>query len=111
MANTAASQQALAHDPRFIARVRGALGNVAWQIIEENSGTAHHAERVAYARSVLANLDVVATGIAVWLVERPNVLNFETSYDFDTLTVVTTSGDADIKSQLSSDWNVLAGVA
>lgn len=111
MANDSNTQQALALDPRFRIRVRAAIAKVAWQILEESAGTANHEIRANYARLVLANLDSIVNQIAPWLVMRGNLLAFTTSYDFAVGGVVTTSGDADIESQLATDWNHLAGVA
>lgn len=111
MANTSHSQQRLASDPTFHARVRAALAIVAWQVIEENSNTANHALREAYARNtVLPNLALVAVQISPSLVERTNLIGADTTYDFVSGNIVTAATDAAIESQLSSDWNVLAGV-
>jgi hypothetical protein len=41
---------------------------------------------------------------------RTNLFNFTTSFDFQRGAVVTASGDADIESQLATDWDHLAGV-
>lgn len=110
MANTSFTQQALAIDPRFQVRVRAALAKVAWEVISEDANTAFHAEREAYARSILPNVALTAAQIAPWLVERTNLIAFETSYDFAASAVVTAAGDPDIENQLHTDWNVLAGV-
>src|SRR5215471_16133238 len=109
-ANNAFSQQALAADPRFRLRLQNALAKVAWQVLEESPDTVHHAERAQYAHSVSNNPATVANQIAPAFVNRPNVIQFETSYSFDVGAVVTASGDADIESQLSTDWNFLAGI-
>lgn len=108
MANDANTQQALAADPRFQLRVKNALASVAWQVLNETP-PANHAARAAYARLVLSDLNSYAAEIAGSLVTRPNVMNFVTSYDFVELAVVTTSGDADLQSQLATDWNNMAG--
>lgn len=110
MPNDAFTQQALAADQRFRLRVREALAKIAWQVLGEDPETANHAARAAYARSVISHLDAIAGQIAPWLVVRENVFNFTTSYDFSIGAVVTASGDADIESQLSTDWNHLAGL-
>jgi len=110
MANDSYSQQALASDSHFQLRVRAALATVAWIVIEEDAETANHAARAAYARSVINNLQFTAVQIAPWLTERPNLMLFETSYSFPAVAVVTAAGDADIQSQLLSDWNDLAGL-
>lgn len=111
MANDAFTQQALAADESFHARVRAALAKVAFEVIGENPSTADHAERAAFAQNtVLQNLQNMAIQIAPWLVERTNLFAFATSYDFASGHVVTAAGDADIESQLMTDWNVLAGI-
>jgi len=110
MANTSFTQQALAANASFQTRVRNALATVAWQVLNEDPATPNYQARVVYARAVIYNLQGTAIQIAPWLVDRPNLFQFETSFDFPSGDVVTASGDADIESQLASDWNVLAGV-
>jgi hypothetical protein len=109
-ANDAYSQQALAADPRFRLRLQNALANVAWQVLEEDPSTLHHAERATYATTVSANLFGAAASLAPSFVTRPNVMNFPTSYDFTVGATVTAAGDPDLESQLHTDWNMLAGV-
>jgi hypothetical protein len=110
MANDAFTQQALARDPRFLIRLQAALATVAWQVIGEDPQTPNHAERKLFARQVISNPTGTAAIFAASLVMRTNVFNFATTYDFEQGAVVTASGDADIESQLATDWNVLAGV-
>jgi hypothetical protein len=109
MANTAYTQQALAANTNFQTRVRNAMATVAWQVLGEDPATPNNAARVSYARTVINNLQGNAMQISPWLVDRPNLVAFETSFDFPSGNVVTASGDADIESQLATDWNVLAG--
>ena len=119
MPNDAFTQQALATDPRFQLRLQNALAKVAWEILEEDPLTAYHAERVAYAQRVTGSSAIaspssgpamMAAQLAPSFVNRPNVFQFATSYDFTVGATVTASGDADIESQLHTDWNELAGV-
>jgi hypothetical protein len=110
MANSAHTQQALADDPRFQKRVSAALAKIAWEVLGESDATPNHAERAAYARQVINGINGTAAQIAPWLVMRTNLFAFETSYDFAEGAVVTASGDADIESQLASDWSEMAGV-
>lgn len=118
MANSAFTQQALASDSRFRLRLENALSKVAWEILEEDSNTEHHAERVVFAQKVtgtgqasaISGPSMVAAQLAPSFVNRPNVFNFETSYDFTVGAVVTASGDPDIENQLHTDWNMLSGV-
>ena len=110
MANTSYTQQALASSPNFQLRVRAALATVAWQVLNEPVDTPDHAVRAAYAHTVIGNVSMAATQIAAWLVERPNLMSFETSYNFPAAAVVTAAGDADIESQLATDWSKLSGL-
>lgn len=110
MPNTASSQQCLADDVSFRLRTKDALSRVAWEVIEEDPAIPNHDARAAYARTVLQNLDAITTQLASSLVTRTNLFGFETSYDFDARATITAAGDADIQSQLHSDWNVMAGI-
>jgi hypothetical protein len=110
MANDAFTQQALAADPRFRLRLQNALTKVAWQVLEEVPSTLHHAERAAYAQTVNQQPQQTASQLAASFVNRPNVFQFATSYDFTVGATVTASGDPDIESQLMTDWDKMAGV-
>jgi hypothetical protein len=110
MANTSYTQQALAADESFRLRVKNALASVAWQVLTEPDTVESHQARAEFARGVTANLDGHAASIAPWLVTRPNLIGFATSYDFERRAVVTASGDPDIESQIATDWNLIAGL-
>jgi|SRR5262245_13633831 len=109
-ANDAYSQQALGADQNFRWRVQGALSKVAWSVLNEADTVPGHNARAQYARTVINNLELSASQVAPWLVERPNLISFETSFNFPSRSVVTAAGDADIESQLTTDWDALAGV-
>ncbi len=109
MANNAYTQIALADDRNFLVRVRGAMLVIALQILAEDPETPNHLERVTLANAVLSG-DTPTSKFSPFLVMRPNVLNFETSYDFASAAIVTASGDADLQSQINSDWNALAAL-
>lgn len=111
MPNDFYTQQALAADPRFRLRVKAALAVVAWEVLNEDPGIVGHQQRAVYARQVLANVDQAAANLAPSFVMRTNVVAFPTSVSLDlgTPVVSTTSGDADLQSQLATDWSKLAG--
>lgn len=115
MANNAFTQQALANEPHFRTRFRAMLARVAWAVVDEADTVANHDSRLAYAQKVLRSIDTEVSSLVQSFVMRPNVFAFETTYDFDFVTqsgrVVTAAGDPDIESQLTSDWNTLAGVS
>ena len=111
MANNSATQQALADDPTFRRRVKDAFSQVAWEVINESDDVPHHMQREEYARrTVLLNLDAVTTQTTPWLVNRTNLIAFETSYNFEARAIVTAAGDPDIRAQLLADWDIMAGV-
>lgn len=113
MANDNFTQQALANDPTFRQRVKASMTRIAFQVLGESTGTTGHNTRTAYARAFLAAPDSVVASMAGWFVFRTNVINFTTSVGFNGQggTVVTTAAaDADLDSQINSDWNSLAGV-
>src|SRR5262245_16521585 len=109
-ANDSYTQQALGADENFHWRVQAALGRVAWTVLNEASNVPGHAQRASYAHTVINALELNARQIAPWLVERPNLMAFETSYSFPARAVVTAAGDADIESQLTTDWDALSGL-
>jgi hypothetical protein len=113
--NDSFTQQALAADPFFRQRVRSAMSTVAWQIINEADSVANHDARLNYARQVVRSLDSEVTVMLPNFVFRPNVINFETTHEFDFPTqigqVVTAAGDADLMSQIATDWDDLAAAA
>jgi hypothetical protein len=110
MPNDSYTQQALAADSTFISRLKSNLSNVAWQVIGESDDVEFHDEREKFARTVINQINFYAQQFAPWLVERPNLIQFETSYNFPAGAVVTAAGDADIQSQLMSDWNEIGGI-
>lgn len=110
MANTARTQTALANSPHFLSRVKAAVGKIAWQVLTESPGIANHLVRADYAHRVIQNVDGAAGVIIGFLVTRTNVLAFNTSYDFEIGAVISASADADIESQLSTDWDHLSGL-
>jgi hypothetical protein len=110
MPNDAFSQQALAADHRFLQRLANAYGKVAWEVLNEDPTVPNHTTRAQYAQRVNQNPYQMAQQLAPSFVNRPNVFAFTTSYDFTVGGTVTASGDADIESQLHTDWDDLAGV-
>ena len=110
MPNDAFTQQALAADARFVKRLANALGKVAWEVLNEDPTTVNHVARANYAQRVNQSPYQVAQQLAPSFVNRPNVFQFPTSYDFTVGATVTASGDPDIESQLHTDWDELAGV-
>jgi hypothetical protein len=114
MPNDAYMQSALANDHNFRRRVRTSFSAMAWQVTTEDPATPNYDLRVKYARQVIRNLDGELSVIMPSFVMRPNVNNFATSYFFDFVTVSgyvkSETSDADIQSQLATDWDTMAAV-
>lgn len=121
MANNSFTQLKLAQDPYFQSRVKAQMLTYVGTIMDTpapaQSAPPTDAEKAAlntwtarrnYALAVIANPDAEAARIVGWLVYRTNVNSFETSWDFINDRPVTTSGDADLLSQIRTDWNVYA---
>jgi hypothetical protein len=111
MPNSSYTQQALAADANFTMRVRAAIATVAWQVLTEDPSTPDHDVRASFARQVIRDVNYAAVSVSPWLVERPNLVAFDTTFDFVAGHVVTASGDSDIESQIHTDWDILAGVS
>jgi hypothetical protein len=115
MPNDSYTQSALADDSKFRSRVRSALSLVAWEIQAEDPATPNHANRDRYAQQVVRQLDTEVVVIMPSFVMRPNVFNFTTSFNYDFKTrigfVESATGDADLQSQLMSDWDRMAAAA
>jgi hypothetical protein len=113
--NDSFTQQALAADPFFYKRVRSAMSTVAWQVIDEAESVTNHDARLRYARQVIRGLDSEVGAMLPNFVFRPNVLNFPTTHEFDFATqvgqTITAAGDADLMSQIATDWDDLAAAA
>jgi len=110
MPNDSYSQQALAADAKFRLRVQNAMLTVAWTVLNEDINTVGHTARASYARLVVADPGRFVNELVKSLVTRPNVMLFATTYDFQKAAVVSACGDPDLISQLTTDWNALAGV-
>jgi hypothetical protein len=113
MPNDAYSQLALAKDAGFQARIKGALLSVAADVLGEPDSTLNHGLRIEYANKVIVNPASTAAQATPFLVMRPNVNNFVTTTVFDGngVSVINATGDADLKSQVSTDWDWLAAAA
>lgn len=115
MANDSYTQQALAMDIHFRSRVKAQMSSIAWQVQNEDPATPNHDARNRYAHQVIRQLDSEVGVIMPSFVMRPNVFGFNTTYAFDFQLqvgqVVSATGDADIASQLASDWDKMAAGA
>lgn len=110
MALTTSQSVALGQDGQFRQRVRNLMMLEAAAVYAENAATPNHNARVAYAFK-LFNQPSLADLAADFLATRTNLMISSTvSYDYDRRAVLTDATDAAIRSQIATDWNLLAGV-
>lgn len=112
MPENPALQMNLAHDKFFLDRVQYWMGKVCAVVGAESGATTNHAERRAYAASVLGNPGAAASSAAVLLVSDPAMLdpNANTFIEPGTLKVYSDISDGALFALISARWNVLAGV-
>lgn len=109
MALNTSQSVALGQDGQFRQRVRNLMMLEAAAVYAESAATPNHNARVAYAFK-LFNQPSLADLAADFLATRTNVINSTVSYDYDRRAVLTDATDAAIRSQIATDWNLLAGV-
>lgn len=109
MAATISQLNALARDGVFQQRAVALILQEAAVIYGENPAVANHATRSSYAVKLLQTPSLAYQLVQV-LVSRTNLVASSVTYDFDKGEVFTDATDGAILAQLSSDWNMLAGV-
>lgn len=106
---TTAQAIALAADQQFRQRLRNLMLLEAAGVYAESGATPNHNARVAFAFKLL-NQPSLADQLADVFATRTNLISSSVTYDFDRRAVVSDASDAAIRSQISTDWNMLAGV-
>jgi len=100
-------QMQLARDPAFLERLNYLMLQTARGIKEEPADTPYHQKRTAYASQVLSNSAMMVSQAAYTIVGGINLVGTVQLTDNG---VETSANDAAIFSQVSSFWNILAGV-
>lgn len=109
MAATVSQLNALADDTFFRRRLRNLMLQVAAVIYNEGTGVTSHAARAAFAIKLIQT-PTLADDLAKVMVTRTNLVASTVTYDFDKGEVLTDATDGALTSQITSDWNMLAGV-
>lgn len=100
-------QMQLAQQTAFQQRVSYILMQEAFTVLGEASNTPNHANRYAFAVRVRDNVNSLIANYTVALVGRPNLVAETTTCNENGCT--TTATDAEIASQVASDWNLWSG--
>lgn len=103
----AALQMKLAQQTAFQQRVAYILMQEAFIVLAEGSGVSNHANRMVFAVSVRNNVNaVIQNGYVTALVGRPNLVAETTTCSGEPEVCTTTATDAEIASQIATDWNL-----
>lgn len=103
----AALQMRLAKDAAFQQRVSYILMQEAFVVLAENPATSNHANRFQFALNVRNNINsVIQNGYVTALVGRTNLVSETTTCSGNPEVCTTTATDAEIASQIATDWNL-----
>lgn len=103
----AALQMRLAQQTAFQQRVAYILMQEAFIVLAEATNTPNHANRMVFAVSVRNNVNaVIQNGYVTALVGRPNLVAETTLCSGEPEVCTTTATDAEIASQIATDWNL-----
>lgn len=100
---------ALGNDSYFRKRVAALFQLEAGVVYAESGATPNHAARALFASKV-SQAPGVAESFAPALAQRTNLTASTVTYNFNEFRVATTATDAEIRSQIATDWNMFAGV-
>ena len=109
MATTPRSQSALAADANFQKRLSSLLLSEALVVADEPDETPGHQQRRQLAQQILQNPTSMAYSLGPAIANGTNLVAAETSYNFEAGAIETSATDAEIRSQIATLWNTLAG--
>lgn len=101
-------QYLLAQQQVFVSRAATMMLDVADNVLTEPLATPGHAQRLTYARQVIANPEAMARGAASYLAQSTNVVAAGITMEDEGPRAAI--DDAGLLSQITSAWDVLAGV-
>ena len=110
MATTPRSQSALAADANFQKRLSSLLLSEAIVVAGEDAGTEHHQQRRQLAQQIITNPTQMAYSLGPTIANGTNLVAATTSYNFEAGAIETSAADAEIRSQITTLWNVMSGV-
>jgi len=112
MATTPRSQAQLARDPNFLKRLESLLISEAEVKAAEtpNSNPDIATKRRQLAQAILTNPAGMAQSLAPAICNATNLAGSTTTWNFEAGAAETAATDAEIRSQIDTLWNILAGV-
>lgn len=110
MPTTPRSQAALAADPNFLKRLASLLVQEAQVVAVEPDTTPEHATRRQLAQAIITNPAGMAASLGPTITNATNLVAANTTYNFEAFATETSASDAELRSQIATLWNVMAGV-
>ena len=110
MPTTPRSQSALASDQNFIKRLQSLLLSEAQVVAAEDPTTPDHAQRRQLAQQIIYQPTFQTQNLAYTIANATNLVAADTVYNFEAGAIETSASDAEIRSQIATLWNVMAGV-
>lgn len=110
MPTTPRSQATLAADPNFLKRLSSLLISEAEVVAIEDINTEHHTQRRQLAQAIMTNPTGMTQSLAPTICNGTNLVAANTTYNFEAGATETSASDPEIRSQISTLWNTMAGV-
>ena len=110
MPTTPRSQMALAADTNFQRRITSLLLSEAMVVAAEPTSVEFHTQRRNLAQRIIDQPPYMAATLAPTIANGTNLVAADTQYNFEAFAIETTAGDPEIRSQIATLWNVMAGV-
>jgi len=110
MATTPRSQAQLSADQNWLKRLSGLLLSEAGVVAGEDTATTNHDKRRALAQSIITNPTGMTQSLSPSICNATNLVAANTTWNFEGGYAETSATDAEIRSQIATLWNALAGV-
>jgi len=110
MPTTPRSQSALAADQNFQKRLSSLLLSEAIVVAGEPTETEFHQQRRQLAQQIITNPTQMSYSLGPTVANGTNLVARDTTYNFEAGAIETNATDAEIRSQITTLWNVMAGV-
>lgn len=98
----------LAKSSQFQARLETQMVKKAHEVVVETGVGSNHAARFGYAKTVLAASAAETAKVSLYMAQSTNVVT--AGITLDDSGVRTAATDADLFSQINTDWNKFAGI-
>lgn len=110
MATTPRSQSKLSSDANFLKRLSSLLLQEAGVVAAEPTDIPNHSQRRLLADRIINNPSVMSSQLSPTICNATNLVAADTSYNFEADCVETSASDGEIRSQIATLWNIMAGV-